>query len=262
MRRNILSKKLFIFDLDGTLTESKAPMDFEMALLLNRLLEKKSVAVIGGGSFDQFRKQFIHKLKAPKSLLKNLFLFPTTSTAFYRFLDDRWRLVYSDYLNSAQKKKIVKAFDIALKRHGYKKPERPYGKIIEDRGSQIAFSALGQDPPKSRKAYAAYLEAKKRWNKKEDIRPQIMKTMKKYLPEFEVKSGGLTTIDVTKKGIDKAYGVREIKKHLRVSLREAVFIGDALYPGGNDYAAKKTGVDCIRVSGPEETKRIIKKTFS
>ena len=257
-KTDFANKKLIIFDLDGTLTKSKAPMDAKIAGLLNKLLERKMVAVIGGGRYKQFQDQFIQKLKTPKSLLKHLFLFPTTSMAFYRFTNGKWHLVYAHYLSAAQKKKLMKVFHIAFKKHGYKPPVKPYGEIIEDRGSQITFSAIGQDPPKSKKGYAEYLAGKERWNREQDIRPQMMKTMRKYLRGFEIKRGGLTSIDVTKKGIDKAYGVRQIKKALRIQIKDMLFVGDAIYPGGNDYAAIKTGVDYVKVSGPEQTSKIIK----
>ena len=74
--------------------------------------------------------------------------------------------------------------------------------------------------------------------------------MQKELPAFEVRRGGLTSIDVTQKGIDKAYGVRQIEKVLKIPIKEMVFIGDALYPGGNDAAAKKTGVQTIATKRP------------
>lgn len=255
---DLKNKKLIIFDLDGTLTKSKAPMDVKTSALLDKLLQKKRVAVIGGGKYEQFQRQFLSKLKTPKPLLKNLFLFPTTSTTFYRFANGKWKLVYSDYFSPIQKKKIINAFHIAFKKHGYKPPKKPYGKIIEDRGNQITFSALGQDAPKGKNAYAIYLAAKEKWNKENDLRPKMMKTIKKYLPVFEVKRGGLTSIDVTKKGIDKAYGVRQIRKALGIQIKDMLFVGDALYPGGNDSAAKKTGVQCIQISGPKETQKIIK----
>jgi len=78
----------------------------------------------------------------------------------------------------------------------------------------------------------------------------------------EVRTGGLTAIDVTQKGIDKAYGVRQIEKVLKIPIKDMVFIGDALYPGGNDAAAKKTGVQTIAVKGPADTIAIIKKILS
>ena len=36
-----------------------------------------------------------------------------------------------------------------------------------------------------------------------------------------------------------------------------IFIGDALFPGGNDYPAKEAGVVSIRVRDPDETKRVV-----
>jgi HAD superfamily hydrolase (TIGR01484 family) len=246
-----LSKKsLIVFDLDGTLTESKAPLKPDMARSLATLLAQKKVAIIGGGSYEQFQNQFVKYFKCPPALFKNLFLFPTTSTAFYRYQRSGWKKVYRKVLSVAEKKKIMHAFADTFAATGYVQPKKVWGIVIEDRGTQITFSALGQKAP---------VKAKTMWNKKNDVRAALMKIMKKELPQFEVRSGGLTSIDVTKKGIDKAYGVRQIEKVLKIPIKDMVFIGDALYPGGNDAAAKKTGVQTIAVKGPRDTIAIIKK---
>jgi len=60
----------------------------------------------------------------------------------------------------------------------------------------------------------------------------------------------------TKPGIDKAYGIRKLRDLLHISLKEMIYIGDALFVGGNDYPAKEASVDCIPVRGPNETKRL------
>ena len=122
----------------------------------------------------------------------------------------------------------------------------------------MSFSPLGQE------IVAALgkkgMRLKEEWKKKNDpLRLKIAELLAKRLPRLEVRVGGLTTIDITRKGIDKAYGVRQIKKYLRMPIRKMVFIGDALFPGGNDYAAKRTGVQCIAVTGPTGTNKIIKK---
>jgi hypothetical protein len=70
--------------------------------------------------------------------------------------------------------------------------------------------------------------------------------------------GGSTSIDVTKPGIDKAYGIGKLRDVLGISLKEMMFVGDALFPGGNDYPAAQAGVDCIPVRGPNETKPVTK----
>lgn len=257
-RMNPLRKKeLIVFDMDGTLTPSKAPMRKDMARLLSRLLEEKRVAVIGGGSYKQFKHQFVAEAHFPKRLLGRLFLFPVSGTAFYKH-HEGWEKVYARDFSPAQKKKIFSAFQNAFRKINYVYPDKVYGKIIEDRRSQITFSAVGQDVVATlgvRRGVAV----KERWNKRSDVRPRLMKALKKFIPELTVRMGGLTSIDVTKYGIDKAYGLRQIEKYLHVPIKKMLFVGDALFPGGNDYAAKRTGVQCIAVRGPEDAKAIIRK---
>jgi len=247
---DIKNKELVIFDLDGTLTPSKSAISSKTAKLLARLLENNKIAIIGGGHFKQFQKQLLSKIKLKPEAAFNLFLFPANSTSFFRFKKDEWKKIYGFSLSEKEKRKIFSAFEKAFKENKYKKPKKVYGQVIEDRGSQITFSALGQKAP---------MLKKERWNKTQDIRPKLMRSLKKELPGFEVRSGGLTSIDVTGKGIDKAYGVKKIKEIFKIPISKMLFVGDALYPGGNDYAAKKTGIDCVKVSDPKDTERFIKK---
>jgi hypothetical protein len=251
--KKVAQKKLIVFDLDGTLTESKSDIDEEMATILCGLLERRKVAVIGGGAREQFQKQFLAHLRCPETLLENLSILPTSGASFFRFQKNNWRKVYQYYLSRRERTKIYKAFKKAFKEIGYVKPKKTYGKIIEDRQSQITFSALGQKAP---------LAQKEKWNQKNDVRRRLKKTLEKYLPGFEVRLGGLTSIDITKKDLNKAFGVKEIMKSLSVSKKDVIYIGDALYKGGNDAAVLKTGVDTIQVSGPKEVKQIILKLLS
>lgn len=244
---DITKKKIAIFDLDGTLTESKSAMDVEMADIFNQLLTKKKVAVISGGAFGQYEKQVIAALGNHEELLKNLFLFPTSGTRFYRY-ENGWKEIYADMMSVEDRKKITEAFHKSFAEINYHHPETVYGEIIEDRGTQVTFSAVGQKTP---------LEVKKHWHANFDRREEIAAVLKKYLPEFEIRIPGMSSIDVTPKGIDKAYGISQIEKHLGISRHEMVFVGDALYEGGNDYPVKAAGVDCIAVTGPEDTKKLI-----
>lgn len=244
-------KALIIFDLDGTLAESKSEMDKEMSLLLAKLLEKKKVAVISGGSYEQFKKQFLGSLNCPPLLLKNLFLFPTCSTQFYKF-GEVWERVYAEELTGDEIKQIMSAFDRALDEYGFDETELCCERI-ENRGTQVTFSALGQKAPLDRKAV---------WDPDQSKRLQIKKLLDRYIPEFEVRVGGSTSIDVTRKGIDKAYAIKQISETLGVSISQMLFIGDALFEGGNDYPVKTTGTDCIQVAGPGEAKKIIQSLIS
>jgi phosphomannomutase len=255
-RKKLQDKNLIVFDLDGTLARTKAPMDKEMSDLLTKLLTVKKVAVIGGGKYSVFQEQFIRQLKSPKPLLKHLFLFPTTSTAFYRY-DKGWKNVYAHHLSEAEKNKILKAFEEVFEQTGYKHPRKVYGQIIEDRATQVTFSALGQDIVKVLGDKG--IKMKEDWLKKNKaIKMKIAKLMGKKLPGMEIRAAGFTSIDVTRKGIDKAYGVKQIEKYLKIPVKKMLFIGDAIFPGGNDYAALKTGIDYVKIEGPEETKKVIR----
>lgn len=238
-------KKLIVFDLDGTLAESKASLDSEMAALFNTLLEIVKVAVISGGDWPQFEKQLLFNLPHDERLV-NLSILPTCGTKFYQYSGE-WKKVYSEDFNADEKKKIVSSLNKALGEAGFK-VGKVWGEVIEDRGSQITYSALGQQAP---------LKEKSKWDPDFIKRKKIKSILDIFIPEFSVRLGGATSIDVTKPGIDKAYGVRKLRDILDISLEEMIFIGDALFPGGNDYPAKEAGVVSISVRGPNETKRVV-----
>jgi phosphomannomutase len=238
-------KHLVIFDLDGTLAESKAPLDTEMTALLTRLLEVVKVAVISGGAWPQFETQVLAHLPSDERL-RNLSLLPTCGTKFYRY-EGIWQALYSEDFSHDDRDKIIQGLNRALDQSGLR-AEQHWGDLIEDRGSQITFSALGQ---------AAPLDAKKQWDPDFVKRQKIAAILKPLIPGFSVQLGGATSIDVTRPGVDKAYGVRKLQETLGFPIRDMMFVGDAIFPGGNDYPAKQAGVRSIAVRDPEETKRIV-----
>jgi hypothetical protein len=242
------SKQLIIFDLDGTLTRSKSPIDHEMADLVVNLLQRKKVAVISGGGFPQFQSQFLASLPGNTDNFSNLYLLPTSGTRLYVWKGN-WIEQYAENLSVEEKQRIMAALDTALKMTKYEKPTKTFGTLIEDRGSQITFSALGQSAP---------VELKYAWDPMRTKRERMAAILSEKLPEFEVRVGGATSVDITKRGINKGFGIRKLEQFLKIESEDIVFIGDALFYGGNDYPAKATGVDCISVKGPEETKELIK----
>ncbi|HEY0255805.1 MAG TPA: HAD hydrolase family protein, partial [Candidatus Methylacidiphilales bacterium] len=120
--------------------------------------------------------------------------------------------------------------------------------VIEDRGSQITFSALGQNAP---------LEEKKKWDPDFAKHKKMKAILDQMIPEFSVRLGGATSVDITKHGIDKAYGIRKLRDVLGIPIPEMIFVGDAVFPGGNDFPAKEAGALSIEVKDPHETKRVI-----
>lgn len=240
--------KLIVFDLDRTLSESKMPMEKEMIELFLKLIQKKKVAVISGGGWRQFETQFLHGMPHSSESFNNLFLLPASGTKMYLWKGS-WQEMYSEDLNRKEKEKIMDAMRSMLKITKFDTETKIFGQQIEDRGSQITFSGLGQHAP---------VELKLKWDVDRKKRERVQHLLQARLPEFDVRIGGATSVDITHRGVNKAYGIRKLEKMLNMSTEEIIFVGDALFHGGNDYPARATGVDCIQVKGPEETKQLIK----
>lgn len=241
---NLTAIRLVVFDLDDTLAESKSPLTCEMADLLADLLDVMQVAIISGGRYGQFRSQVLANLPR-RANLAWLHLMPTCGTRYVRYTDDEWAHVYAHDLTAAEKAEAAAALEQSARELGlWEDDDRVRGPRIEDRGSQITFSALGQQ---------GLVADKKQWDPDGSKRKDLRAAVAAKLPNLEVRAGGSTSIDITQTGIDKAYGVKELAEQLGVGLTEMLFIGDRLVPGGNDYPVFELGVPCHAVSGPGET---------
>lgn len=238
-------KKLIAFDLDGTLAESKQPIQPPMAELLAALLRVAKVAVISGGDWPQFETQVVSRLPQGADL-PSLFIMPTTGTKLYRF-DGEWRTIYAELFSPEEHARTADALHQAVEEAGLKN-ERTWGEQIEDRGSQVTFSALGQEAP---------LDAKKAWDPDIAKRKALQATLRKVLPDLSVNVGGSTSIDITRKGIDKAYGMRRLAEHSGVPTADMLFLGDATYPGGNDAPVPEAGIDTVSVRDVQETRTAV-----
>jgi HAD superfamily hydrolase (TIGR01484 family) len=235
---------LIVYDLDGPLAESKSSLDPKMSALLYDLLGIVKVAIISGGNWPQFEEQVLSHLPHDERLV-NLSILPTCGTQFFQY-NREWKKLYSEDFTADEKEKIVSSLEKAVGQAGFN-AAKVWGEVIEDRGSRITFSALGQQAP---------LEEKEKWDPDYTKRKKIKTILDTLIPESSVRMGGATSIDVTKPGIDKVYGIRKLRDILGISLKEMIFIGGALFAGGNDYPAEQADVVSIPVRGPDETKPV------
>jgi phosphomannomutase len=244
-----MKRAAIAFDLDDTLAVTKSPISDRMSELLGMLLVGYEVCVISGGRFEQFKKQIVERLEASPQLLRKLHLMPTCGTRYYRFddVEGKWVQQYAEDLTEAQKKNIVDVLTEGAKQLGYWEA-KPYGEIVEDRGSQITFSALGQQAPP---------EAKYKWDPDGKKKHALRDYAAERLDDLEVRVGGTTSVDVTRIGIDKAYGMEKLMQVLEIGKDEILFIGDKLEEGGNDYPVKAMGIDTIAVNSHEDTELLI-----
>lgn len=238
-------KKVLAFDLDDTLAVSKSPISDRMAEVLGHLLERFDVCVISGARFEQFQKQVIEQADFSPIQLRRLHLMPTCGTRYYRYNEvaKSWEIQYAEDLTEDEKKKIIATLEASAKELGYWE-SNPAGDIIEDRLSQITFSALGQQ---------AKPADKYEWDKDGAKKAALRDKVSKLLPEFEVRAGGTTSIDITKPNIDKAYGMQRLIDILDISREDILYFGDSLQEGGNDYPVKVMGIDSLEVNEWEDT---------
>ena len=220
--------KVFGFDLDNTLASSKQPMKPAMIERFCALLDHTVVALISGGGMAVVTSQVLDVL-TPNARRGNLHVMPTSGSRYYRWDGTQWALVYAHDLSEA----TVAAVSESLERHARELglwEQQVWGPRIENRGSQITFSALGQFAPVAVKA---------------------------DLPHMRVRAGGYTSVDVSECGIDKAYAVRKLTQTLGIRADEMVFVGDRMTPTGNDYPAVEAGAIGVRVENPQDTVQLL-----
>jgi len=236
--------RLVAFDLDDTLAPSKSPLDPRMVELLLALLERVPVCIISGGQIAQFRAQVIDRLgDVDPAVLARLHLMPTCGTQYWRHHDGTWHQEYAENLTEDEKQRALAAVEGEAKRLGLWESET-WGPILEDRDSQITFSALGQ---------AAPVAAKTAWDPDGSRKAALRDAVAALVPDLEVRSGGSTSVDITRKGIDKAYGMARLEALAGVALDDMLFVGDRLDVGGNDRPVLDMGVRCHAVEGWEDT---------
>ena len=236
--------RLIAFDLDDTLAPSKSAIDPRIGELLLELATRVEVAIISGGQLQQFQSQVVERLPAADAATLDRFhLMPTCGTQYYRLEEGGVRTVYAHALTDDEKSRALAAVEEEARRLGLWEAE-PWGDILEDRGSQITFSALGQTAP---------LEAKMAWDPTGEKKNALRDAVAARIPDLEVRSGGSTSVDITHRGIDKAYGMRKLAEVTGISLDDMLFVGDRLDEHGNDYPVLAMGVTCQAVEGWEHT---------
>ncbi|WP_156998090.1 HAD-IIB family hydrolase [Agromyces terreus] len=246
--------RLVAFDLDDTLAPSKSRIEPAMADALTRLLARAEVCIISGGDFSQFRTQVVDALAGPAAEgtgaepdLGRLHLMPTCGTRYLRFEAGEWRQVYAEDLSDDEAARATASIERRAAELGYDGGET-WGPRVEHRGSQVTFSALGQ---------AAPVAAKVRWDPTGAKKAALRAAVAADVPDLEVRSGGSTSIDITRKGVDKAYGMRRLLDATGIDAADMLFVGDRLDPDGNDFPVVATGVPCVAVEGWRDTLVVI-----
>jgi phosphomannomutase len=239
---------LVIFDVDKTINRSKQPIAPDMAVVFAKLLEKTRVAIMSGGLLSALKHIVVEQLPADANIT-NLSILPTSGAALYECTGDAWNEIYAETITPDEAKRIGGEIEVACAETGLiDVSSASYGDRIEYRSAQVTLSALGQEAP---------VDEKEAWDTDGQKKRMLRDAIAKKLPEYDVKTGGSTSVDVTKHGINKAYGVRKLSDHLSIPVSDMLYVGDALYPDGNDEVVKQTGIVTRQVADASETLQFI-----
>lgn len=265
-------KSVLAFDIDQTLNIAKTPIPDEIADVLIRCLDHFKICPISGQKFDQFLIQIVNRLVergATPTQLENLHLFVAQGTQYYRYEggktygkgkvaqvriakdsdgydEHNWKQVYNYPLKDEEVKKIKNAIETAARELDLWEEDKlkPGDEIIENRLSQVTFSALGQ---------TAGTEEKYAWDPDCKKREKIVARAKELAPEFEYEIGGTTSINAFTPGMNKEFGMEHLLEELGVKKEDILYFGDMTQPGGNDYPVVQMGIDTITVRSHEDT---------
>lgn len=241
-----------IFDLDETLAFPQEMPPPEIIEGLHRLAERVPIAIMSGRSFEHLQTRPLPVL--PHSFDKSrLYLFPDTGGQGYEWREGAWKQLYHFNLSEEEKEQVMSAVNKAIDETGIAKNMPLHGERFLIKEAQVTASVLGLKVPD---------EVANGWDPSGGKRRKLKRAFEAAMPEFDATVVGRTSFDITRKGINKAYGVCWFAKHLNIEPKDMLFIGDALYPGGNDYVVIETGIDTRQVQNPKETAALIDRLLT
>lgn len=240
---------IYGFDLDDTLGPSQrqvpAPVRAELALLCAR----RHVCVVSGATPAQFRECLLDLAPLDRH---GTHLYALASYGAQRGTrrDGRWVFEIRRSLTAQQRRDAMLAIRTEAIRLGlWVSDDEVVGVRMDDRETQITFSALGRDATRVRKAA---------WDPDGRRRLALVDAVSSQLVDCVVRLGGETSIDVLPTGADKGTAVAELLADLGARPARCLFVGDRLYPSGNDYPVAESGIDCVSVRTWHDTLELLR----
>ena len=198
----------YVFDIDGTLTPSRLPMDKDFEKFFLDWMKDKKVYFVTGSDKDKTIEQIGERvwLRATKC-------YQSCGNAIY---ENGCLITQKDFELTNPLKSLLDEFML------WSEWEERYPQNIEQRIGLINFSTIGRDcPQEARDRYGE-------WDKKIKERDVFCETIEKKFPELEATVGGQISIDIYPKGQNKAQVLDDLTGPI-------TFFGDKCQPGGNDY---------------------------
>jgi len=213
--------KIFIFDVDGTLTPSRLPMTKEFQEFFKQWIKKNKFYLVTGSDLPKLQEQMCYfDIEAERifTCCGNQMWKPDPS-----IVNISAELIYENKFELPEHLEMF--LKIVLNKSPY--PHR-YGNHIENRGSMVNFSIVGRDCTQEQRE--EFFE----WDNENEERKKITNIIKQKAKGIDAVIGGQISIDIYPEGNDKSQILKHIQD-LEPDLEEIIFIGDRIEEGGNDY---------------------------
>lgn len=237
---------VYLFDVDGTLTPARQPMDQEFQTFFTKFCERFPVYLITGSDRPKLNEQ------VPPDLRRSAVgIFTCAGCQFWN--DDT--LIYERTHDFDAE--LVKTLDGFIEHSPF---DGRYGSHMEFRAGMINVSIPGRNI--SQDGRLRYYK----WDKAQGERQAFVKTLSRMFPNYSAAAGGQISIDVSPLGWTKAQVLKNLKQWHPAS--NFAFFGDRMNEGGNDrpladaLAADSNLNKSFSVDGPSDTQMILEKIKS
>ena len=242
--------KIYIFDVDGTLTPSRQRMTEEFAIFFDEWTNKNTYYLVTGSNLEKTIEQ------VPLAYMDRAHGIFTCCGNEYWQKDPAVHPMHSDLIYENKFKppnNLLTYLGEQIRMSDY--PVKA-GNHIEDRGSLLNFSIVGRNCSQiQRNDYYEY-------DTQMDERKAIADYIKENWSDLDAVLGGQISIDIYPKGNDKSQILDIIEQEILIQPSEYIFIGDRTGKGGNDYPLAKLMTETdnckyFHTSGWEHTKKIL-----
>jgi len=241
-------KKIYIFDMDGTLTPSRREMTPDFEEFFSQWANNHTFFLVSGSNLEKIKEQVPQYIL---DLSEGVFTCGGNQLWLNGELSYNHEFKPSDDLLSFLKEELKNS----------KYPLRA-GNHIEDRGSMLNFSIIGRDCSLDERL--DYFQYDVKTQERANITSEIINKW----DNLDAVIGGQISIDITPKGMNKSQVLDEVKKFY--ADEEYIFIGDRTMEGGNDYPLAKIMHDLDNCSvyqagepsaedGYKDTQKILEK---
>ena len=207
----MMKEKCFLFDVDGTLTESRKPIDPQFLTFMFNFCKDNDVYLVTGSDRQKTFEQI--------------------GPILYESVKGVWQSNGNEYwVKSKRINKNDMDIDYEFKNYltqliNQSRYPIKTGNHIEKRTGMINFSTIGRDCTEEQRQQ--YYE----WDQINGERGNIAKKINHEYPKLHASIGGQISIDIIPRGNDKS----QVANILNKEYGFIHFFGDKMEYGGNDY---------------------------